>query len=1054
MEGKRCYGCMKLKKNSPVCEHCGYDERETNAPHQIPAGTVLKEQYLVGKALGQGGFGITYLGWDVYLDIPVAIKEYYPSGMVMRESSQSTTVACGAGEMGSRFQENRKRFLREAKALARFSNVPQIVQVNNYFLANNTAYIVMEYVEGITLKQHVKNHGGKLSAEETFGLLRPIIEALGKVHETGLVHRDISPDNIMLLPNGGVKLIDFGAVRDVQNADAEQPLTKSTEAILKQGFAPIEQYQKRGSLGPWTDVYALCATIYYCLTGQVPPDAPERVLGEIAVDWAGIPGLTQQQAAALEQGMELFPKKRTQSMKALWEALYPKPAEPLTVESGPEEQQTVAEETEMVSPPPPAPTPRKIPKAAIAAVAAVGIVLAAAAGWFLLRPSGREPVEPEPAVFSGQCGENLTWTLDPDTGAMTIDGSGPMADYGSEAAPWSEYQIKALTIGSGVTAIGDSAFENCAGLTAVTFGDGLTAIGSNAFRGTGVMELALPDSVTTLGECAFMDTPLTTVILGKGLESIGTKAFVNCPDLTLVDFNSNPILLEHWDDRIFTGGEDKLPPENLVIQCDYGTYAWAYAAHYGVVWEEEGTWETVASGDCGADLSWKLFEGGVFVFEGSGKMTDYNALWMEEGSSDWSKYRTLPPWVDYYDQIRLVYFSKDMTYLTQGAFYNCESLQYAYIPQGLELDWRTGFREAFRGSGLLQIEMPGLEGKSYTATRPDTFADCASLEFVSYGDGPGWGDRVNPGTFAGCTSLKKLVFGWHYLGMPEDWGNLLQGWWYENALVIPEDLTVYACPGGYYEQFCQENGIAFVPYINGRSMDGSGQWVDTVYRMDESGQCGDNVYWLLDREEKTLVLYAGVGSERPNNAVTWNYGGENYPDFYAFREEIEHVAISYFVTGLGDYLFRDLKNLKTVETGSYWPGTAETDYWPATGEEWIDYSSITSFGDGVFSGCSALESFVFPGSTRTFGTGIFENCYSLRSAAVHWEKLPANTFAGCASLECLQFGNNASFDENVFGTGSASDHPKKLIVYPWKMSNAEALAKKYGIPYETLTQAE
>lgn len=1032
MEGKRCYGCMKIKKNSPFCEHCGHDERDTNAPHQIPVGTVLKEQYLVGKALGQGGFGITYLGWDLYLDIPVAIKEYYPSGMVMRESTQSTTVACGAGEMGSRFQENRKRFLREAKALARFSNVPQIVQVNNYFLANNTAYIVMEYVEGITLKQHVKNRGGKLSVAETFGLLRPVIEVLGKVHETGLVHRDISPDNIMLLPSGGVKLIDFGAVRDVQNADPDQPLPKSTEAILKQGFAPIEQYQKRGSLGPWTDVYALCATIYFCLTGQVPPDAPERMLGEIAVDWNHVPGLTSQQVEALEAGMELFPKKRTQSTRELYGQLFSEPAAPLPY-SGPRPDPKPVPEPPISEPPVPARPPRKIPKVGIAVAAIAAVVLAAAAFGLSKAPEATEPVteHTEAALLSGQCGEGLTWTLDSATGALTIDGSGAMADYSSEAAPWSEYRIKTLTIGSGVT-----------------------AIGSNAFQGTGVTELVLPDSVTTLGEGAFMDTPLTTVVLGKGLESIGTKAFVNCPELTRVDFQSNPILLEHWDDRIFTGGEDKRPPENLEIQCDYGTYAWAYATHYGIPCNAPDRWELIAGGECGEDLSWALFEGGVFVFEGSGKMTEYNPIWAEAYTWAWSKNRTLPPWVDYYDQIRLVYFSKDMTSLTDSAFYDCKSLQYAYIPQGLELYWETGFRETFVGSGLLQIELAGMgESTAWGGSKPDTFANCASLEFVSYGDIPGWGDRIMPGMFAGCTSLKKLVLGSHYVGIPEQWGDVNPFQDEEGTQEIPKDLTIYACPGGYYERLCQENGIGFVPYIRGRKMDESGQWVDTEYRMDESGQCGDNVFWLLDREKKTLVLYAAVEGDRPTNPVTWDYGGENYPDFYPFREEIEHITISYFITGLGDHLFRNLKNLKTVDTGSYWPGTAQNDYWPAGGD-FVDYSSIEKFGDGVFSGCSALESFVFPSPTESLGTGIFENCYALRSVAIHIGKLPANTFAGCASLECLQFGQYASFDENVFGTGHASDHPKKLVIYAWKMTNGEDLAKKYDIPYETLTEAE
>ena len=144
MEQKRCYGCLRMKGRETVCPHCGFDERTQNAPHQLPQGTVLRGQYLVGKVLGQGGFGITYLGWDRYLDIPVAIKEYYPTGAVMRKSLRDPSVTLCSGAERDRFQSCRDRFMREAKTLAKFSHVPEIVQVKNFFPENNTAYIVME----------------------------------------------------------------------------------------------------------------------------------------------------------------------------------------------------------------------------------------------------------------------------------------------------------------------------------------------------------------------------------------------------------------------------------------------------------------------------------------------------------------------------------------------------------------------------------------------------------------------------------------------------------------------------------------------------------------------------------------------------------------------------------------------------------------------------------------------------------------------------------------------------------------------------------------------
>lgn len=305
-----------------VCEHCGNDAARNNLPHQLPAGTVLRGQYLIGRVLGQGGFGITYLGWDLNLDMPIAVKEYYPSSFVSRDSTQSLTVASTGGQNGMYFESARERFLKEARTLAKLQNIPSIVHIHNFFGENNTAYIVMEYVEGVNLKEYIRLRAGQITVQGVFSILRPVMDALCSVHAQGIVHRDISPDNIMILRDGSAKLLDFGAVREVENADVDKILTKSTEAILKHGFAPIEQYQSRGGLGPWTDVYALCATIYYCITGRVPPDAPLRIMGDADVNWNQVPGLTAQQAAVLARGMELLPKNRIRSVEELRTGLF------------------------------------------------------------------------------------------------------------------------------------------------------------------------------------------------------------------------------------------------------------------------------------------------------------------------------------------------------------------------------------------------------------------------------------------------------------------------------------------------------------------------------------------------------------------------------------------------------------------------------------------------------------------------------------------------------------------------------------------------------------
>ena len=314
-------------KNGIVCEHCGFDERRQNAPHQLQIGTALQDRYLVGRALGQGGFGITYLGWNRYLDKKVAIKEYYPSAFVDRNATHDTTVVCRTEQMEGFFTENRKRFLREAKTLAKLEEVPQIVSILDFFEANHTAYIVMEYLQGSDLRDYIQKQGGRLSPTQTLNIMRPVMAALVKVHEAGLVHRDISPDNIMLQYDGSVKLMDFGAVRSVNNAAVDKELTQATQAIVKHGFAPIEQYSARGSIGPWSDEYALCATMYYCMTGRVPMNATDRIEEESEINWDEIQGLTAQQKEILRKGTAIRAKDRYHDIRQLMDALFAPPVQ-------------------------------------------------------------------------------------------------------------------------------------------------------------------------------------------------------------------------------------------------------------------------------------------------------------------------------------------------------------------------------------------------------------------------------------------------------------------------------------------------------------------------------------------------------------------------------------------------------------------------------------------------------------------------------------------------------------------------------------------------------
>ena len=267
----RCLGCMqRYEDNQNKCPHCGYVRGTApEEAYHIRPGTILSKRYLIGRVLGFGGFGVTYIGYDMTLDKVVAVKEYLPGEFATRMPHQ-TRLTVYPGEKQEQFSAGKEKFLDESRKMVRFQHVPEVVHVFDCFEENGTAYIVMEYLEGESLKQKLERDG-RMTVEEALPIILDVLHALEAVHAEGILHRDVAPDNICLTKDGRVKLLDFGAARFATTTHS-----RSLTVLIKPGYAPEEQYRSRGDQGTWTDVYATAATFYRMITGITPDDALER----------------------------------------------------------------------------------------------------------------------------------------------------------------------------------------------------------------------------------------------------------------------------------------------------------------------------------------------------------------------------------------------------------------------------------------------------------------------------------------------------------------------------------------------------------------------------------------------------------------------------------------------------------------------------------------------------------------------------------------------------------------------------------------------------------
>lgn len=321
---KHCPGCMNVIE--PEWEHCpccGFStveyEKERDV-RMLPAGSILSGRYEIGIPLGGGGFGITYLAWDQKEDCQVAIKEYFPWEIVRRNTSEGGIgeIQIQGKEEKERYERGLKDFAKEGNTLAKFQQLNGIVPVREFFQANQTAYLVMDYISGINLKEYMEKTGKIFDEKSLLDKMKPLIQSLDVIHKGGMIHRDISPDNIIMDEKGRLTLIDFGAARIM-----EEEQNRSTTLLMKYGYAPEEQYRSRGKLGPWSDIYALCATMYYLLTGVRPVQSIDRLAEDDmpSLSKMGI-RISERTSDVIEKGMAVYSENRYQDLESFSRDLY------------------------------------------------------------------------------------------------------------------------------------------------------------------------------------------------------------------------------------------------------------------------------------------------------------------------------------------------------------------------------------------------------------------------------------------------------------------------------------------------------------------------------------------------------------------------------------------------------------------------------------------------------------------------------------------------------------------------------------------------------------
>ena len=674
-----------IPDQADTCPECGYSNNQNpDYPFCLNPGTVLRQRYLVGRVLGFGGFGITYIGYDFVLHRKIAIKEFFPKGLANRQTG-TTVVSVYSREDKEQFDTNLSSFISEAQNLAKFQDIKGIVQIYDCIMENQTGYIIMEYLEGRNFKQ-ILNEQGQLSVEEAKQVVLKVLEILEQVHSKGLIHRDISPDNIFRLQNGEIRLIDFGAARKVN-----VPYSITLTVLLKPGYTPEEQYRSKGKQGPWTDIYALGATFYRLITGKIPESSLERLKGvELMLpSTMGIP-ISPEDERALVKSLCVDPEDRFQTAEEFARAL---------TEGSISEGQGTVRKTQNAS----AGKKRSFP---VGLLFLLLVILASSAAAILFFQYHQMSI---PSVT----------VSDPENTETP-------ADTGVSAP----------------TSIPEQAFTNMPMPTH-------TPIPADTLWPTNIlvaeetpMPVYAPDNSPTP---TIIPIPTNTPVPTNTPTPTNTPVPASTPTPTNTPVPANTPI-----------------PADTPVPTSTSTFASA-SGDGSVSSETEKKPAVIASGECGEDAKYKLYDSGRLVISGKGKVNDHFALSLTNSLEKTAKIikLTLAEGIESagiyslnFQDLKSVKLPGSLKKIDSFTFRGCTRLKKAEIPN-LEFMGAEVFKDC---SGLLSVSIDG----SISRIPAETFSSCTKLTDITLPEGI---TSIGTNAFADCENLSEI----HFLGNVEQW---------------------------------------------------------------------------------------------------------------------------------------------------------------------------------------------------------------------------------------------------------------------------------------------